>query len=175
MGSAGAGTEVTVPMPIADLILWLFLLTLGMALGAGLYEARVVLPQWTRPPSGPGFRWDAELARRTDPGLKFWAFVTTFPLTVLTLVSGVVAWRTSGPRGDWWLTAAGIVLLERVATFGYFIPTMMHLQRDTPLPESVVRTRVSRWLALNYIRNAAYLAAWVAAMLALRAPGGHDG
>jgi len=174
MGSAGAGTEVTVPVPIADFVLWLFLLTLGVALGAGLYEARVVLPQWTRPPSGPGFRWDAELARQTDPGLKFWAFVTTFPLTALTLASLVLAWRTPSPRGAWWLTAAVIVLLERVATFGYFIPTMIRLQRDTAMPEAVVQARVSRWLALNYVRNAAYLAAWVAAMLALRAPGGHD-
>ena len=31
-------------MPITELILWLFLLNLGVALGAGLYEARVVLP-----------------------------------------------------------------------------------------------------------------------------------
>jgi hypothetical protein len=39
------------------------------------------------------------------------------------------------------------------------------------LPELVVGARVSRGLRLNYIRNAAYLAAWVAAMLALPAPG----
>src|SRR5262245_10705799 len=156
-------------MPIAEFILWLFLLNLGLALGAGLYEARVVLPQWTRPTSGSGFRWNAELARRTDPGLRFWAFVTTGPLTFLTLASLVGAWRTPGPRGSWWLTAAVIVVLERAATFGYFIPTMVRLQRDETEPDSlVVRTRVSRWMTLNYVRNAAYLVAWVAAMMALR-------
>jgi anthrone oxygenase-like protein len=158
-------------MPITEFILWLFLLNLGVAFGAGVYEARVVLPQWTRPAAGPGFHWNAELARRTDPGLTFWAFVTTGPLTILTLASLLMAWRTPGPRGAWWFTAAVIVLLERVATFGYFIPTMVRLQGDAPPPEPVVRARVSRWLALNYVRNAAYLAAWVAAMLALRAPG----
>jgi hypothetical protein len=162
-------------MPITELIHWLFLLNVGVALGAGLYEARVMLPQWTGPASGTGFHWNAELARRTDPGLKFWAFVTTGPLTLLTVASLVVAWRAPGPRGVWWLTAAVIVLLERVATFGYFIPAMIRLQRDETLPEPTVRARVSRWLILNYIRNAAYLAAWVAAMLALRAPGGHGG
>jgi hypothetical protein len=160
-------------MPIADLILWLFLLNLGVALGAGLYEARVMLPQWTRPASGAGFHWDAELARRTDPGVKFWAFVTTGPLTLLTVASLAAAWRTPGLRGAWWLTAAVIVLLERVATFGYFIPAMLRLQRDEAVPEPALRARVSRWLLLNYIRNAAYLAAWVAAMLAIRASGGH--
>ena len=152
----------------AELILWLFLLTLGVALGAGLYEARVVLPQWTRPAEGTGFHWNAELARRTDPGLRFWAFVTTGPLTLLTVASLVAAWRTPGPHAAWWLTAAVIVLLERLATFGYFIPTMLRLQRDPVLPEPVARVRVQRWLLLNFIRNAAYLAAWVATMLALR-------
>jgi hypothetical protein len=87
----------------------------------------------------------------------------------------VAAWRTPGPRGVWWLTAAVIVLLERVATFGYFIPAMVRLQRDERVPEPAVRARVSRWLTLNHLRNAAYLAAWVAAMLALQAPGGHGG
>jgi protein-S-isoprenylcysteine O-methyltransferase Ste14 len=95
------------------------------------------------------------------------------PLTLLTVASLVAAWRTPGPRGAWWLAAAVIMLLERAATFGYFIPTMVRLQGDEPVPEPVVRARVSRWLVLNYIRNAAYLAAWVAAMLALQAPGGH--
>ena len=85
----------------------------------------------------------------------------------------MAAWRTPGPRGACWLVAAVIVLLERVATFGYFIPTMIRLQRDEGVPEPVVRARVSRWLILNYLRNAAYLAAWVATVLALRAPGEH--
>ena len=156
---------------MTELILWLFVLNLGVALGAGLYEARVVLPQWTRSPSGTGVHWNAELARRTDPGLKFWAFVTTGPLTLLTLASLASASRAPGPRGTWWLAAAVIVLLERVATFGYFIPTMVRLQRAGTVLESAVRTRVTRWLTLNHLRNAAYLAAWVAAMFALRAQG----
>ena len=158
-------------MPITELILWLFVLNLGVALGAGLYEARVVLPQWTQSASGAGVHWNAELARRTDPGLKFWAFVTTGPLTLLTVASLVSASRVPGPRGTWWLAAAVIVLLERIATFGYFIPTMVRLQRTETVLEPAVRAHVSRWLMLNRIRNAAYLAAWVAAMCALRAQG----
>jgi len=158
-------------VPITELILWLFVLNLGVALGAGLYEARVVIPQWTRSPSGTGVHWNTELARRTDPGLKFWAFVTTGPLTLLTLASLVSASRTPGPRGTWWLAAAVIVLVERIATFGYFIPTMVRLQRVETVIDPAIRARVSRWLILNHIRNAAYLAAWVAAMFALRAQG----
>jgi hypothetical protein len=156
-------------MPLTEFLLWLFLLNLGVAFGAGLYEARVLLPQWTTPPSGAGFQWNAELARRTDPGLKFWAFVTTGPLTLLALASLVVASRTPGARGSCWLAAAVLVLLERLATFTYFIPTMLRLQRTEAPAEPQLQARVSRWMALNYLRNAAYLAAWVGGMLALRA------
>jgi hypothetical protein len=154
---------------VTEFLLWLFLLDLGLALGAGLYEARVVLPQWTTRPSGGSFHWNAELARRMDPGLRFWAYVTTGPLTILTIASLVAGWNTPGSRGSYWLVAAIIVLLERFATFGYFIPTMVRLQRDQSVPASAVKARVSRWMTLNYVRNAAYLAAWVAAMLAARA------
>jgi hypothetical protein len=131
-------------MSISELVLWLFVLNLSVALGAGLYEARVVIPQWTRSPSGTGVQWNAELARQTDPGLKFWAFVTTGPLTLLTLASLVLASRAPGPRGAWWLAAAVMVLLERVATFGYFIPTMIRLQRAETVIDPAVPARVSR-------------------------------
>jgi hypothetical protein len=32
-----------------------------------------------------------------DTGLRFWAYVTTGPLTLLTLVNLFAAWRASGP------------------------------------------------------------------------------
>ena len=34
------------------IFLWLFVINLGMAFGAGLYEARVVIPQWLKPTGG---------------------------------------------------------------------------------------------------------------------------
>ena len=31
---------------IPDILLWLFVINLGIAFGAGLYEQRIILPQW---------------------------------------------------------------------------------------------------------------------------------
>jgi hypothetical protein len=42
----------------------LFVINPGIAFGAGLYEARVVFPQWLVYSSGTGYSWDAEAARR---------------------------------------------------------------------------------------------------------------
>ena len=74
-----------------SIVLWLFVMNLGVAFGAGLYEHRIVVPEWLR--STPeGLSWSAEAARQHDTGLRFWAFVTTGPLTVLTLLSLYAAW-----------------------------------------------------------------------------------
>jgi len=78
-------------MDIADIVLWLFVMNLGITFGAGLYEIRIILPQWFSVSPESGFRVNSEAMRRTDARLRFWAYVTTVPLTLLTLASLVVA------------------------------------------------------------------------------------
>ena len=146
---------------VQTLLLWLFVINLGIAFGAGLYEHRIVTPNWVSF-NGVSTHWNAEAARRDDTGLRFWAFVTTGPLTLLTLASLVVAWKTSGPERGWWLTAALIVLADRVLTFSYFIPTMVGLMNATDSPASA--SAAMRWMTLNYLRHALVLAGWLAAL-----------
>ena len=142
-------------MDIADILLWLFVMNLGIAFGAGLYEKRIILPQWFSVSPESGFRVNSEAMRRTDVGLRFWAYVTTVPLTLLTLASLLVAWQSHGPRHNWWLGAAVIILVERIGTFAYFIPTGLTLMRAEPL---------------NYIRAALTLVGWMAALKAFSLP-----
>jgi hypothetical protein len=108
--------------------------------------------------------WNAEAPRRDDTGLRFWAYVTTGPLTLLTLASLVVAWRTSGPERGWWLTAALIVLGDRILTFSYFIPTMVGLLNAPDSPAAVAAA--TRWMSLNYLRHVLVLGGWLAALKA---------
>src|SRR5918995_5459838 len=95
---------------LSAVLLWLLVINLGIAFGAGIYEARVVIPQW------------ADVPPRTWPntGLMFWVYVTTVPLTLLTLANAVAAWRDPAPRRRWWLAAVAIIVVERSATFSYF-------------------------------------------------------
>ena len=103
------------------ILLWLFVINLGIAFGAGLYEHRVVTPNWITH-DATGSHWNAEMARRDDTGLRFWAYVTTGPLTLLTLANLFMVWKTSGPERGWWLIAALVVLGNRILTFSYFHP-----------------------------------------------------
>jgi hypothetical protein len=122
VGLAGASVErraVSQRGPfVAEAVgaLWLFVIYAGIAFGAGLYEMRIIVPQRFPTSEGPRFRVDSDAMRRTDTGRKFWAYVTTVPLTALTLANLLFAWQAQGPRRAWWLAAAAITLVERVGT-----------------------------------------------------------
>lgn len=147
---------------IAEALLWLFVINLGTVFGAGIYEARIVVPLWASSPPGS--------LRSPDSGRRFWAFVTTVPLSLLTLGNLLAAWQAPAPRRGWWLAAVALILVERGLTFGYFIPTMLRLQRTTTLPEPIIRAKLSHWTRWNYVRSALTLAAWLAALRVLSLP-----
>jgi len=150
---------------VPKVLLWLFVINLGIALGAGIYEQRVVISQWE---NNPPQEWP-------NTGLLFWAYVTTVPLTLLTLANLVAAWLHWGTRRRWWLGAVTIIGMERIATFSYFIPTMVWLQGTEGLPEAEVQAALSHWLLLDYGRHVLTLAGWLAALKAFSLPGKHGG
>ena len=145
------------------IVLWLFVINLGIAFGAGIYEHRIVLPRWSGA-IGHGGAWNAEAARADDTGRRFWAFVTTLPLTLLAAASLYAAWNLPGALGAWWRAAAAMARAERVATFAFFIPGMIRLMRQADSPKS--RTGAARWAALNHVRHLFVLGSWIAALRA---------
>jgi hypothetical protein len=152
---------------LVKLVLWSFAIALGIALGAGLYESRIVVPQWLRYSEESGYQWDAAAAREASTGLRFWVYVTTVPLTLLTLASlGASLWLHGEARG-WWLGAALAALVERGMTFAYFIPTMLRLMGEESIDPSRAVATALQWAHLGYFRHAATFLAWIAALKAL--------
>ncbi len=142
---------------VSDLVLWLFVVNLGVVFGAGCYEARIVVPIWMRTPP--------ESLHAPDSGRAFWAFVSTVPLTLLTLASLPMAWHARA-QSEWWLIAVVVAFAERIATFAYFIPTMIRMGRAmAPTPE--LQARLEWWQRFNYVRLLSTLVAWLAALKAL--------
>ena len=154
---------------LSSIALWLFVINLGIAFGAGVYEHRIVVSRWITSSPETGAHWNADAARQDDTGLRFWAFVSTMPLTLLTVANLFFAWRAAGAVRGWWLAAASAALADRVFTFSYFIPTMVRLMRAHDSPESVATA--TRWANLNYLRHAMVLAAWLAALKAFALAG----
>jgi hypothetical protein len=143
--------------------LWLFVINLGIAFGAGLFEHRIVLSDWIAI-SPDGAHWHGDIARDDDTGRRFWVFVTTVPLTLLTIANAYAAWHSTGPLRFWWLAAALAALADRIFTFSYFIPTMVGLTNAPDSPEAV--STAIRWSQLNYLRHAFVLVAWLASLRA---------
>ena len=155
----------------AELLLWLFAINLGVAFGAGLYEGRIAVANWlTSDPDGAR-HWIAEAARRDNAGLRFWVFVTTVPLTLVTCANLFGAWWAVGPLRTWWLAAAAAALIERLLTFAYFIPTMVGLLQAADSLESVAVAQ--QWVKMNYVRHAVTLAAWLVALKAFALAAAH--
>ncbi|GAB2566013.1 anthrone oxygenase family protein [Spirosoma areae] len=152
---------------LPQILVSLFILNLGTAFGAGLYETKIILPQWFPKSTESGYRVNTQAMRDIDTGRKFWAFVTTGPLTLLTVINLVFAWQSQQPGSTWWLAAALITLIERIGTFSFFIPTAIKLQQADNRPASSVTRLVSSWIGFNYVRNALTLIAWVLALIAL--------
>jgi hypothetical protein len=132
-----------------------------------VYEQRVIHLEWFGGSGKTGLRVNSEAMRRADTGRRFWVYVTTVPLTLLTFASMAVALDSQGPVRDWWLGADVITVLERLGTFFFFIPTALRLMPAETLPESGTMAMASRWVQLNRIRIILNLAGWLAALKAL--------
>jgi hypothetical protein len=149
----------------SEIVLWLFVVNLGIAFGAGLYEHRIVVPRWLSSSPESGLSWNSEAARQDNSGLRFWAFVSSGPLTLLTLVNLFAAWHTTGAVRVWWLAAALVALAERLFTFTYFIPTMVGLMGTSDSPNAVATA--TRWANLNHLRHGIALSAWLCSLKVL--------
>jgi hypothetical protein len=147
-----------------ELSLWLYVLNLGIACGAGLYESRIVVPQWLVGSEAAGYHWNRAAAAEANVGLRFWVYASTGPLTLLTLASVVALWYVPPPLRDWWMLAVGVGLLERGLTFGYFIPTMVRLITDTTMTDAEAVAKALTWVQLGYVRHAANIVGLLAAM-----------
>ena len=150
-------------MSSARVVLLLFVIILGIAFGAGLYESVIVVPRWLAIDTTGALHWNGEAAIADNTGQRFWVWVSTIPLTLL---AGTNLWiamrRTEGTLRRWWVTAAGLSLAERAMTFLYFIPVMVGLMGAIDAPEAVASAH--RWVNLNYVRHALVLGAWLAAL-----------
>jgi hypothetical protein len=153
---------------VPEVLLWLFVINLGICYGAGLYEKRIIIPQWFSKSNVGEFLVNRAAMQQTNPGLRFWVYASTGPLTILTIANFVVAIQSKGSRRDWWIAAVVITIFERIGTFSFFIPAAIKLMRDEPLlSASRAAALASRWIQVNYMRDVLTLLGWLAALKTL--------
>ena len=154
-------------MAMTEIFLFLFVVLIGITLGAGMYESRIVLPMWFNKNSNNRWLVNFENMKNIDSGRKFWGMVSTVPLTLVTMVNIFFAVKSNGQIHYWWLTATLIILIERLGTFTFFIPTAIKLQKGQTLVAEKQHSLISRWVNLNYVRNFLTFIAFVISLKAL--------
>ena len=157
---------------IGKTLLFLFVMALGLELGAGMYETLVVMPVWSLgPPESVTAYYQHNAAApqfALNAGGRFWIFFTPLVglLSIATLLSGL---RTAPEHRKWRIAGSVLALLVVVSTFAWFVPNIIKLTGPTVMtmsPEDVAST-TNWWVRLNWVRAAAYFAAWIAALRAL--------
>src|SRR5690348_15998113 len=153
---------------MARITLWLFVIALGLDLGAGLYEARIVVPLWAGGIPETLAEGNPFARVAIGAGMRFWAYVTSVValLAVLALLFGL---RTPAVQRAW-RTFAAIAELGAIAmTLLYFRPTLVRLfmGHGAGLSEAAIHSTVRRWVFWSRFRIALSFIAWCAALRAL--------
>lgn len=161
-------------MKISKLILWLFVITLGVEIGAGLYETILVVPLWASgaPESVVGY-YQQNVANpqfALNAGPRLWMFLTPSVglLAVATLLTG---FKTVPQHRTWRLAGSLLAIFVVAVTFAWFVPNIMRLTYDVPnMTAADMAITAKWWVNLNWVRVVLYMTAWICTLRAFSIP-----
>ncbi|HMJ08029.1 MAG TPA: anthrone oxygenase family protein [Pyrinomonadaceae bacterium] len=159
----------------ARLFIWVFVIVLGIELGAGLYETLVVLPTWTYEPPASVLEYYKHNAAFPQfaiiAGPRFWMFQTPF-LGLVSLITIITGLRTDPEHRKWRIIGAGLALFVVVCTLAWFVPNLLSLIGDgvTKMSSEQITSVTHLWVRLNWVRVIVYSAAWLAGLKAMTVP-----
>jgi hypothetical protein len=148
------------------ILLWLLVIFVGIQFGGGLYEKLAIVSVWAEVPG------DQVLDRMQASGMyragrAFWPFVSV-PVAILAVLNLVLAWRSKAPQRRWWLAGAALMCGYVVASYGFFVPSMLALQSyGASWTSAEIESLVSLWTTLNWLRMIVGAAGWLCALRAL--------
>jgi len=153
---------------LAQALLFLLVLLMGFELGAGLYEARVLVPLWAPDPQA-AYKFAVDHpAFATHAGPQWWIFLT--PLTAVVALGCAIfaGWLSPAQIG---LARIGAIVVAGMAvvTFAWFVPNIIELQGEGVLLLTAehAKSRGTLWASLNWVRGGVMLAAQILLMIAL--------
>ncbi|MES2221880.1 MAG: DUF1772 domain-containing protein [Acidobacteriota bacterium] len=157
--------------PIASLTLWLFVIGTSLILGAGLYEALVVVPFWSAGAPASLAEGNPLLQVHIRAGHVFWQYFTP-ALGLIALLALLTSFGAPRPQLAWRLAATGLLLLVSVATLVYFRPVLIEMlvNHGAGLTPEALTAEVHRWVALDRVRTIAVAASLGMGIRALLLP-----
>lgn len=138
---------------IASISLWLFVIGTAFILGAGLYEALVVVPFWAAGAPASLAAGNPLLQVPMRAGQAFWS-VFTPALGLIALLALVTSFGTPAHHLGWRLAATGMFILVSIATLAYFRPAAiaMIVNHGAGRTPEALAGEARRWVALEWVR-----------------------
>jgi hypothetical protein len=148
---------------IAQIVLWLYVLSAGILLGGSIFEGVVLTPLWagSLPESVTQWQYGGIQA-------KFFMIVT--PLYALFSLALIIASWWMPRRQRKWALAAGLLgIIVIVATFLFFLPILEKTQvtRGAGLSGEEITRLVNQFITWHWARWAAITVGWIAGLRAL--------
>jgi hypothetical protein len=158
---------MTIRNRIAEISLWAFVISLGILIGATIFEAIVITPLWAGSPPESVRGWNENPHYAINSG-KFFGLIVP-ALLLSSLVSLIVGWKMPWTRRKWLIAAVVCTLIGYAATSLFFVPILREtiFTRGTGLTDPEIVGKVNSWVTYNWWRMALQIAGWLAALRAL--------
>jgi hypothetical protein len=145
----------------------LFIFFVGLGIGGGLYETLVVYPNWKTDPMPDGLPQKLRESGQARAGRRFWPFVSPVS-ALLAICNAAIAWNQTGPVRTLWLAASIAIIVKSIATYGYFVPTMVRrIGRAEGMDAATLQSTVRIWTTLSPLRILVEIFAWVVGLKVL--------
>ena len=166
--------NVTRGFSIANLFIWLFVISLGIELGGGLYETLVVLPVWAlAPPESVVSYFQHNVAYpqfALNAGGRFW-MVQTPLLGLISLATLISGFKTRPEHRAWRIAGTVLALVVVISTFAWFVPNIMILLAGGgDLNGAQITSLTHWWVRLNWVRVVVYSTGWLCGLRAMTIP-----
>jgi hypothetical protein len=151
----------------AQVLMCTFIFSVGLGIGGGLYETRVVYPNWAGDPTPDGLSEKLISSGQAGAARRYWPLVSPVS-ALLAIVNMFLAWDQVGMVRDLWLMSSIVIVLKSLGTYGYFVPTYVRrIAKPNTMDAVTLRRLVRQWTGLSPLRIVVEIFAWITGMWAL--------
>jgi hypothetical protein len=150
-----------------QILLCAFIFSVGMGIGGGVYETRVVYPNWITEPTPNGLGEKLISSGQAGAAQRYWPLIS--PTSALLAVLNVFfAWHQIGFVRTLWLTSSALIIFKSAGTYGYFVPTYIRrIAKPETMDIMALRRVVRTWTNLSPLRVLVEMFAWITGVWAL--------
>jgi hypothetical protein len=155
------------PTTTDQILLCAFIFSVGIGIGGGVYETRVVYPNWNREPTPDGLGEKLVSSGQARAARRYWPLISPTS-ALLAVLNAFLAWHQIGLVRTLWLTSSILIIVKRSGTYGYFVPTYIHRIAKPEGMDTTALLRVVRtWTILSPLRVLIETLSWITGIWAL--------